>query len=406
MKTLKSKLGPLAVSLLVTTAFVLAIGALAQAVAAEPKTLRIAVMSSLTGMMSAGYKDISESVKPTERFINEKGGVTINGEKYRVELALYDDQSSPPGAVAAANKVVQEKIKFLLAPMFMPSNLAIAPITERAKIVRVQATTSGVEQYGPKNHFMFAASLTICTIPATYDYLTKKYPKVKRIARLVPDDPGAKAFSDYDVKEARKHGLEVVFDEPFKIGIEDFYPLLTKALEKKPDAIDMGFSILPWGRGLITQARELGFSGPMYAPAFVGDTNLLNGLLDAKAGHDFFHGAADVLSPKMTPLIKDFRKVVEKDLGVKFNMDHTIVLEAAWPLLQAIAKAGTATDTDRIVETWEKMTSIDSIYGKCRMGGEKIIGNNHLVMRPALISRIVEKNKPVEFDYFESKDVF
>ncbi len=405
MKTMRVKLVPIAFVVLFTAAIALVVGTEAYAAPAASKTLKIAVMTSLTGMMSAGYKDISESVKPTERFINEKGGVTVNGEKYRVELVVYDDQSSPPGAVAAANKVVQEKIRFLLAPMFMPSNLAIAPITEKAKIIRVQATTSGVEQYGPKNRFMFASSFTICTIPATYDYLTKTYPKAKRIARLVPDDPGAKAFSNYDVKEAQKHGLEVVFDEPFKIGIEDFYPLLTKALEKKPDAIDMGFSILPWARGLITQARELGFSGPIYAPAFVGDINLLNGLLDAKSGHDIFQGAADVLSPKMTPIIKDFRQVVEKDLGVKFNMDHTIVLEGAWPLLQAIARAGTATDTDRIVDTWEKMKSIDSIYGKARMGGEKIIGNDHMVMRPALISRIVEKNKPIEFEYFESKDV-
>jgi branched-chain amino acid transport system substrate-binding protein len=390
--------------LLFAALFVFTGSVFAPAGAAEQKTLKVAVLTSLTGMMSAGYKDISESVKPTEKFINEKGGVTINGQKYKVQLVVYDDQSAPPGAVAAANKVVQENIKFLLAPMFMPSNLAIAPITERAKIIRVQATTSGVEQYGPKNRFMFAASFTICTIPATYSYLTKNYPKAKKIARIVPDDPGAKAFNEYDVKEAKKHGLEIVFDEPFKIGVEDFYPLLTKALEKKPDAIDMGFSILPWGRGLITQARELGFNGPMYAPAFVGDTNLLFGLLEQKAGHDFFHGAADVLSPKMTPIIKEFRTVVEKDLGVKFNMDHTIVLEALWPLLQAISKTGSL-DTEKIVSTWEKMKSIDSIYGKARMGGEKIIGLNHMVMRPALISRIVDKSKPIEFDYFESKDV-
>lgn len=405
MKTINVKLVPIAFSLLLAGLFAFASVTGAYAAPAE-KTLKIAVMTSLTGMMSAGYKDISESVKPAEKFINEKGGVTVNGEKYRVELVVYDDQSSPPGAVAAANKVVQDNIKFLLAPMFMPSNLAIAPITERAKVIRVQATTSGVEQYGPKNKLMFASSITICTIPATYDYLTKMYPKAKRIARLVPDDPGAKAFNDYDVKEAQKHGCEVVFDEPFKIGIEDFYPLLTKALEKKPDALDMGFSILPWARGFITQARELGFNGPIYAPAFVGDINLLNGLLNAKSAHDFFQGAADVLSPKMTPLIKDFRKVVEKDLGVKFNMDHTIVIEGAWPLLQVIARAGTITDTEKVADTWEKMTTIDSIYGKSRMGGEKIIGNNHMVMRPALISRIVAKDKPVEFDYYESKDSF
>jgi branched-chain amino acid transport system substrate-binding protein len=287
--------------------------------------------------------------------------------------------------------------------MFMPSNLAIAPITEQAKTIRVQSTTSGVEQYGPQLRYSFAASFTICTIPAIYDYLTKTYPGVKKIGRLVPDDPGAKRFSEYDVQEAQKKKLEIVFDEPYRIGTEDFYPILTKALEKKPDALDMGFAILPWAKGIISQARELGFDGPIYAPAFVGDINLLNGMLEPTHAHDIFQGGPDVLSPKMTPIVKEFRKVVEKELGARFNMDHTIVLEGVWPLLKAIEKAQSF-DTDKVVDTWEKMESIESIYGKARMGGQKIIGINHMVMRPALISRIVDKNKGVQFNYYESKD--
>ena len=374
-----------------------------QAQTTELKTLKIGVISSLTGVMSAGYKDISESVKPTEKFLNQKGGITISGQQYRIELILFDDQSSPPGAVAAANKVAQEGIKFMLAPLFMPSNLAIASITEQAKIIRVQSTTSGVEQYGPQLRYSFAASFTICSIPAIYDYLTKTYPQVKKIARLVPDDPGAKQFSEYDVKEIQKHGLEVVFDEPYRIGTEDFYPILTKALTKKPDAIDMGFAIIPWAKGIISQTRELGFNGPIYAPAFVGDINLLNGMLEPTVAHDIFQGGPDVLSPKMTPIVKELRKVVEKELGTKFNMDHTIVLEGVWPLLRVVEKAQSF-DTDKVVDTWEKIQSIESIYGQARMGGQRIIGINHMVMRPALISRIVDKNKGVQFDYYESKD--
>jgi branched-chain amino acid transport system substrate-binding protein len=370
---------------------------------APAKTVRIAVLSSLTGMMAAGYKDISQSVKPTEKFLNQKGGITINGQRYAIQLVLYDDQSSPSGSVSAANKVMQENIKFMLAPMFTPSNLAIARVTEPAKIIRLQGTTSGVEQYGPQNRFAFASSFTMCSIPAIYEYLSKTYPRVKKVARLLPDDPATKRFSEYDVKEAQSRGFEIVFDEPFKIGVEDFYPLLTKALEKKPDAIDMGFSILPWASGLINQARELGFKGPIFAPAFVGDIHLLRGILDPKAAYDVFQGGPDVLSPKMTPLVKEFRKVVEKDLGVTFNMDHTILLEGAWPLLQAVEKAQSL-DPDKIVDTWEKMQTIDSIYGASTMAGQAMIGTKHLVMRPALISRIVSKDKAIEFGYYPSKD--
>src|SRR4030042_963436 len=157
------------------------------------------------------------------------------------------------------------------------------------------------------------------------------------------------------------------------------------------------------GPKVLSQARELGFKGPIYAPAFVGDINLLNGMLEPKFAHDIFQGGPDVLSPKMTPIVKEFQKVVEKELGTKFNMDHTIVLEASWPLLQAIEKAQSF-DTDKVVDTWEKMLRIDSIYGKSRMGGQRIIGINHMVMRPALISQIVERNQGVQFDYYESKD--
>jgi branched-chain amino acid transport system substrate-binding protein len=367
------------------------------------KTVKIAVLSSLTGVMAAGYKDISQSVKPTEKFLNQKGGIKIGGQHYGIQLVLFDDQSSPSGSVAAANKVAQDNIRFMLAPMFTPSNLAIARVTEPAKIIRLQGTTSGVEQYGPQNRYAFASSFTMNSIPAIYEYLSKTYPQVKKLARLLPDDPATKHFSEYDVKEAQKRGFEIVFNEPFKIGIEDFYPLLTKALEKKPDAIDMGFSILPWASGLINQARELGFKGPIFAPAFVGDIHLLRGILDPKAAYDVFQGGPDVLSLKMTPLVKEFREVVEKELGVTFNMDHTILLEGAWPLLQVIQKAQSL-DPDKIVETWEKTQTIDSIYGKSRMGGQAMIGNNHILMRPTLISRIVSKDKDIEFDYYPSKD--
>ena len=80
-------------------------------------------------------------------------------------------------------------------------------------------------------------------------------------------------------KEIRKRGLEVVFHEAFKIGSEDFYPILTRALATKPDAIDMVISIAPWSAGVINQSRELGFTGPIFATV-MADTNILNSMLN------------------------------------------------------------------------------------------------------------------------------
>ncbi len=375
-------------------------GALGQAQAADSKTLKIGAIVALTGMMAAGHKPVCDSLKPTETLLNQRGGITVNGQKYNIEIVAEDSQSSPPGAVAAINKMIQAGIRFTLAPIFMPNNLAIAPIAEEAKVLRVVFSTVGLELFGPDLRYIFCTDLCVYNIGALYDYMKKTYSQVKRTAHIMPDDPGGMRFRDYDIKIAKKNGMDVVFNEAFKIGTEDFYPILTKALAKKPDAIDIEFCIVPWSKGIITQARELGFKGVFYCPSFLGDINQLRSMLAPEYAYDIFQGGPDVLSPKMTPIVKDLGKLVEKELNTKFNMDHVMLLQGIWPLLQAIEKAQSF-DTDKVVDTWEKMDSVESIYGKGIMGGQDTVGINRILIRPVTVSRIINKDKEIEFDFYK-----
>jgi hypothetical protein len=72
------------------------------------------------------------------------------------------------------------------------------------------------------------------------------------------------------------------------------------------------------------------------------------------------------------------------------------------PLFRAIEKAQSF-DPDKVVDTWEKMTEIDTIFGKGRMGGRDYFGINHVVIRPVPLSRIM--NRKVEtVGFFEKKN--
>src|SRR5512139_1637541 len=73
---------------------------------AETKSLKIGLITSVTGPMAPGFRALVEAAKPAEDLINQRGGVTIKGQKYRVEIVTTDDQSSPPGAVAATNRLL------------------------------------------------------------------------------------------------------------------------------------------------------------------------------------------------------------------------------------------------------------------------------------------------------------
>jgi branched-chain amino acid transport system substrate-binding protein len=367
----------------------------AKEAAAEAKTLKIGLITSITGPIAPALKALADAAKPAQDLMNQRGGITIKGQKYLIEIIAEDDQSSPPGGVAAANKLMQAGVKFIIAPQFPPTNMALAPITEEAKVVRMKGMGIGKEELAPWMRYTFYGTATILNIPTCYDYLVKKYPKVKRIAFVTPDDPGIGSNREATEREAKKRGLEIVFQEAFKIGSEDFYPILTKALEKKPDAIDMIVAIPLWSSGIINQSRELGFTGPIFT-AMLGDIHILNSLLNPKYAHDVFHAGADVLSPQMKPIVKDYRALVEKQLKTTLNMDHALLIEGLYPLLQGIEKAQSF-DTDKVAQTLENMKHIDTIYGPGRMGGEDVFGTNHVVYRPPMISRIV--NGKVEFEF-------
>jgi branched-chain amino acid transport system substrate-binding protein len=365
------------------------------------KTLKIGLISSVTGPMAPAFKSELDAAKPTADLMNQRGGITVKGQKYRIEIVTEDDQSSPPGAIAAANKLMQQGIKFIISPMFVPNDLAIAPICEEAKVLRVCPNRTDPAPFGPPNRYSFNAESSIFNIPFVYGKLKSIYPQGKKIAILWPDDPGAKTGTSMTEKEIKKRGLEVVFNEPYKIPTEDFYPLLTKALAQKPDAIECIFAILPWAKGIINQSREMGFTGPITAIASFGDANMLNGMIDPKYAYDICHATPDVTSPKMLPIVKDLGKLVEKEVKERFNFDHVLTLQALWVMLQGIEKAQSL-DTGKVAEALENMQSIETPYGKGRFGGQELIGMNRLMMRDIPFSRIVKGGK-IEFEFLPVK---
>jgi branched-chain amino acid transport system substrate-binding protein len=354
---------------------------------AQPQTLKVGLITSVTGPMAPAFKPMFDAVKPTEDLINQRGGVTVKGQKYSIKIIAEDDQSSPPGAIAAVNKLIQQGVKFLIPPMFMVTDLALIPTAEEAKVFRIKAFGLGPEEVNPKLRYGFYACSSLYNIEPCHDYLKKTYPQAKRIAIIMPDDPGANTALSLNEKEIEKRGLQLVFSEKFKIPTEDFYPILTKALEQKPDAINIVVSIVPWSASIINQSRELGFTGPVYAPGLFGDINLVNGMLNKKYANDLFHGGPDVLSDKMLPMVKDLRKLVEK-MNQPYIMDSMLGLDALYPMLQCIEKAQSL-DPDKVVAAIGKMKTIDTIWGKGRWGGQEIFSVNHVIIRPVTLSRIV-----------------
>lgn len=368
---------------------------------ASAETLKIGVITSITGPMSPGFKPIYEAAKPAETLLNSKGGITVKGQKYDIEMITEDDQSSPPGAVAAANKLLQKGIKYIIPPMFIPSNMAISQMCEEAKVIRMKTMGMSLDEIKPGLRYSFFTSSSLYHWKPVYDFFQKNYPNAKKIAHVLPEDPGAIFSRDLSRIEIKERGMELVFEDSFKMGTEDYYPLLTKALEKKPDAIVILLSIVPWASGIINQSRELGFKGPIFCGSPMGDVNLINGIINKDYAYDIFAGCPDTLSDKMLPIVKEHRKLVEKSSTNPYVLDSLWPLDGAYIIKQCI-EAAQSLETDNVVDAIEKkMTAVDTIWGPGEWGGEDLYKIRHVVRMPIPFTRII--NGKVEYELFPYK---
>src|SRR4030042_1073021 len=241
----------------------------------DAKTLKIGAVWGLTGPGSEIQIIMSQGEELCRDWINAKGGVTVKGEKYQIELITEDVKGTPDGAVTSANKLVhQDKVKFVtgLTVPFLAE--AVASVTEPNKIAYWAST---FDTMTPKNAYSVSAYTTYVSYkPIIYDYLQKTYPNLKKVAMTEILDPIVQRVAAVGREEIKKRGLTYVGNVQYPFGSQDYYNVLNKVLTYKPEILDINLE-WPGGAGaLAKQARELGFNGPImgnspWDPIFVRD---------------------------------------------------------------------------------------------------------------------------------------
>ena len=370
-------------------------------VAAGPaKTYAIGMIVSQSGVMAAAFNAFAESIPLVEELLNSRGGFTVDGQQYNIKVVAADDMSTTDGAIAAVKKLMGEGITQIVAPQFIPNNAAIAAVCEQNKILRVVPIGPNIKEYAAgTSKYCFAALSTALGANATLDKTFQLYPNVKKIACVTLDDPGIQDIVDRAREYFRSHGMEITIDEMFPADLQDYYPLMTKALATKPDAIAGIGGAPPFAKGLLESMRQLGFTGPMISSANWGDPVVLTKLIDPKYNTDFPNQIPDSTSDLMPQIVKDL-KALSDAKGMTMQLDYTATLAPVWTIVQGIQKAQSF-DNDAIVAAMETM-DFDTVWGPGKMvGAEDIagvnIGQNRMMATPIPFTRIM--NGKIEFEW-------
>ncbi len=358
--------------------------------AAEEKTVKIGGLFCLTGFGSSAEALIAQGAELSEQWINEQGGLTINGKKYKVKLIIEDMKGTADGAVAAATKLAYDhKVKIVVGTVVPFMVQAAGSVLEPAKVLRAVLYNCGMpSEYGPQTPYAFLTyDATIEGMRAALDYLKEAYPKVKTVAYIIPDDGSVPYLDKMFREKAASVGYKVATVAKWAMTTQDYTPIITKVLASKPDAVAFANGWPQATGSMLKITREMGFDGPVFGCNY-DDAYQIMEIAGKEASTNFFIHQIDLDSPQMTPIIKEIVKRARAKYGKVYGM-HIWGFNPLYELKQVI-EAAQSTDPEVLKNTWANMKTIDTVYGLGRMGGLKTYGINHTVCAPCPIVELMD----------------
>ncbi len=193
--------------------------------------------------------------------LNEMGGITVGGKKYRVAVKYYDDESKSERTAQLIEKLINEdKVTFILGPYGSAPSGTAAPICEKYRIPMIEANGSAESIFNKGHKYTFAVlSPAKLYLKGIIDLVLTKDKNVKTVAVLGENEPFSKEVAGGAADYAREKGLQVVYQELYPTGTQDVSALLTNIKAKNPDIV-LGAGHLQDSLLVVKQAKDLGVS--------------------------------------------------------------------------------------------------------------------------------------------------
>ena len=370
----------------------------------KPNTIKLGASVQLSGSLANTGRYYRDAYDLAVSTINDKGGVTIGGQKYKLTLDILDNQSDANLSVRQyVQLVARDKVNFLLGPFASNFALDDSSVAEKYQIPMVQGGGASTQIYSRGYKYIFG------TLPPADDYfastiemLGKLDPKVKTVALLAADD-------SFDVSVAKgtrellsKAGIKIVVDQKYQENASDFSSLLTEVKAAQPDAVFLAsheteaLNFIRQAKGLDVNPKML-FSFTVGVPtadfrkALGSDAEYAFGmsswLPNASLKDDWFGDAAQ------------FAKLFKEKYGYEPDYHAASGVADVETFVKAIEKAGSL-DSKKVRDAIAGI-DFESLYARIRFGA------NGQIVLPQIVVQIQKGEViPIYTDHFINKPIY
>ena len=217
-------------------------------------TIKIGLYATITGPNALAGEMAEKGARLAIKEVNEAGGV--NGQM--LELVVYDDKSTPEGAVRAVTRMVDvDQVAAMVGSNSSPNIVAASQITEDAGVLQIGCGTSpSYTNAGYQYIFRGTANANLPNA-AFVDAMTQM--GVSKVAILsIASENGVSGVNS--TKELMPSSMEIVCEEQYQPTDTDFTGQIAKVIASGADGVIL-YGTTSDSALAIKQLRSNGYTG-------------------------------------------------------------------------------------------------------------------------------------------------
>jgi branched-chain amino acid transport system substrate-binding protein len=302
--------------------------------AALAETVKIGVITPLTGNLASIGNAVAEGIRLAVKIANGKGGVKGN----KIELVVYDDRNTPEEAVSAAKRLISgDKVPIIIGAVGSSPTAAVQQITMREQVPLITPVSMAPKLTEIGDRFMFRATATAAMREIVFAKFVAEKLNAKTVAFIAGNEDLGRSTVEAAQKEYAKYGNpKTVYTAFFEPSATDFSAELVKIKALKPDVV---YIVADSVRAsiIVKQLRAMNLQGAIVASAEAATNEFLRLAGPAAEGIYFpLDWAVDFDDDQSVEFLKLYKAEYKKLPETKFAVQGW---EAAWLVIEALKKA-------------------------------------------------------------------
>jgi ABC-type branched-subunit amino acid transport system substrate-binding protein len=281
--------------------------------AASGAPIKLGLLTSMTGVSSSSFNTVYQGVEARIGLQNAEGGV----DGHKLTYVVADDTSSGPGAVAAAQQLIEQDHVYGIMDASAFFSAAAETTTQAGIPVTGVSIDAGPEWSNKSETNIFDAYGygNFSLVSTTYPQFFKMKGATKVAAIGYGDSPSSAMNAEAVAAGSQKEGLQAFYDNSLPFGSTDVGPLVQKIKAEGANAIYLS-TVQSTGYAMAQALKQAGvkYKALVLATGYGQDVISDAATRDAATGIDF----ANIFAPieANTAATQKFEAAMQKYAGV------------------------------------------------------------------------------------------